>query len=220
MAKMRACYVKLRLRQCFPMDFTEALNPAYGPPLDPGCNGSFVPCPLAPLPGYVAYLKKYGISSGNGFSFESSACLLMVLDSGIGGAAVDASLLTAGGFGGVDDQGYGVPILTDAWKRPVYFSRVPTGCPSLNPNGQPQPGLNDRGDPQGFLNDGKWQSTTICNGTCAAWFQNYTKQPLQEGLTWVVKPMVASGGPDKNAASFLNTTTFAPMNGGSPMYAQ
>lgn len=93
--RLRIIYVKLRMRQQFPMSFNEALYP----PTLPGNNI----CPLLPLPAYVTYLNSMGItgSSPATAAIESSACLLMALQRGVSGAGIDASQLTAGGAPGI-----------------------------------------------------------------------------------------------------------------------
>jgi prepilin-type N-terminal cleavage/methylation domain-containing protein len=205
--RMRVIWVKLRLRQAFPMTINEAL---YTPTIP--INGVVTPCPgLEPLPSYVRYLGSYGIGMGTGFSWESSACLLMALQRGPGG--VDISTLTSGGAGGVDTDGHGVPVLTDAWKRPIYFSRCPWGCPTLNPSG-PQSGLNDTLDPQGYLTDKAWIAK------CGGIFTSLTQQPVVAGGTFALKPLVASGGPGTAHQAVLNPVSLATVNNGSPLYAR
>jgi prepilin-type N-terminal cleavage/methylation domain-containing protein len=189
--RTRVIYVKLRLRQVFPMSFAEALNPA----------------PLPPLPAYVTYLNKMGITGSIAGlaiedNFESSACLLMALQRGQSGAGFDASDLTAGGSTGSYTASKGtVPYLTDAWQKPLHFSRVPVGCPTLNPKGA-QPGNNDPQDPQGYLQTPNWG--TIFGPK----FQALTLQQLAPGNTsYRIAPLLCSSGPDKTLQ--VSPITFA-----------
>jgi prepilin-type N-terminal cleavage/methylation domain-containing protein len=215
--RTRILYVKLRLRQQFPMSFTEALTP----PTLPGNNI----CPLLPLPAYVTYLNSLGItmppgSTANTAAIESSACLLMALQRGAGGAGIDPSELTAGGAAGNYPWAGGktIPYLTDAWGRPIFFTRAPAGNLYLNPMTNPttgtanlpnlynvispmfplgfrltcnsSPGANDPGDPEGLLLTANW------NTTYGPAFYLLTSQVVPLAKTsYKLAPMLASGGP-------------------------
>ena len=66
--RAKVIWTKLRLKQAFPNNFNEALNPA----------------PLKPLPYYVNALGALGFTAANTGAanpqnFESSACLLLAL---------------------------------------------------------------------------------------------------------------------------------------------
>jgi prepilin-type N-terminal cleavage/methylation domain-containing protein len=177
-ARMRVIYVKLRMRQMFPMNFNEAINPA----------------PLPPIPGYVTYLNQLGINGSIGANFESSACLLMALQRAQGGGGANSLDLGGGGSTTSFPHGnYNVRALADAWGQPIYFSRVPAGYTPLNPmypNGEP--GINDPGDPQGYLNAGNWPMSA------RNLFSHLTLQPLAaQNCSFKLLPMVASGGPNK-----------------------
>jgi prepilin-type N-terminal cleavage/methylation domain-containing protein len=194
--RTRVIYVKLRLRQAFPMNFNEALNPA----------------PLPPLPAYQTYLTNLGItgSSPATASFESSTCLLMALQRGVSGAGIDPSDLTKGGATGSftiqppsPAAGKSFSYLTDAWGSPISFSRVPVGSPTLNTNPFPgggQQGANDPLDPQGYLQAGGWAMQNGQLTPQAQLFVALTQQQLA-GLNSSYKqaPLLASVGPDKTA---------------------
>jgi hypothetical protein len=181
--RVRVIYVKLKLRQAFPMSFNEALYP----PTLPAPAGA---CPLPPLPAYQTYLSSMAItgSSPQTAPIESSACLLMALQRGVSGAGIDPSVLTAGGAAGNFQLSptSSIPYLTDAWGRPIFFTRVPAGNLYLNPTTNPttgtpniantytvispmflsgfpvicysQAGNNDPGDPQGYLVSTAWRT--------------------------------------------------------------
>ena len=197
--RIRVIYVKLRLRQVFPMSFNEALNTN---PVSP----------LPPLPAYVTYLNKLGIT-GNiaGLSasdnFESSACLLMALQRGQSGAGFDPADLTAGGSTGSYAAPKGsLPYLTDAWNQPLHFSRVPVKNYALNPGGLPKTGNNDPNDPQGFLQTPNWGITY------GPLFEKLTLQALATGNTsYRIAPLLCSSGPDKTLQT--NPITFEPTLG-------
>lgn len=203
--RIRVIYVKLRLRQAFPMSFNEALN--IGVP---------VGYPLAPLQAYVTYLNSLQIAGSTAASanIESSACLLMALQRGVSGAGIDPSELTTGGATGsyTTPNGSNLPYLTDAWARPIFFTRVPTGCPVLNPNGA-QPGTNDPGDPQGYLQTPSW------GAIFGPAFQSLTLQTLAPSgnFSFKLAPMVASGGQDnwiKSGVLAFDPITFTPTSAG------
>jgi hypothetical protein len=202
--RARVIYMKLRLRQAFPMTFNEALNPA----------------PLPPLPGYTSYLGNLGIlgSSPTTAYIESSACLLMALQRGVSGAGIDASDLMSGGAAGssITPTGGNLPYLNDGWGRPIFFTRVPSGSLYLNPTGTPLAGANDPGDPIGYLNTPQWVQT------CGTGFTQLTLQPVSPSASFKLAPMVGSGGPfnwTKAGAPTLNPVTFAPVPGAGALFS-
>lgn len=193
--RVRVIYVKLKLRQAFPMNFNEALNPF----------------PLPQLQGYVQYLSQLGVTGSTGAAYESSACLLMALQRGVSGTGINPSDLTAGGAAGNTN---GVPYLTDAWSRPIYFSRVPVGCPVLNLGGA-QSGINDPGDPEGLLQSPSWG---VKYGPA---FTTLTLQQLATGnKSYKIAPMLASGGPDRNNQPGFDPITFTPTSGSSVLFSK
>jgi type II secretory pathway pseudopilin PulG len=202
--RTKVIYVKLKLRQAFPMSFSEALYPA----------------PLPQLQGYVKYLTKMGIAGslpGWPANFESAACLLMALQRGVSGAGIDPSQLTSGGAAGNYN---GLPYLTDAWGRPIFFSRFPTGSLYLNPAG-PLAGANDPGDPQGYLNSPSWPLPL------RTLYSQLTLQqlapPSVQPLSYKLAPMVASGGPSDwtkpGPGLTFDPITFAPVTGGDALFS-
>jgi type II secretory pathway pseudopilin PulG len=210
--RVRAIYVKLKQRQTFPMNFDEALNLAT-----PRTGNLQSPVPA--LPAYVNYLTSLGITGSTGDPRESSACLLMALQRGVSGAGINPSDLTSGGATGsyMTPNGGNLPYLTDAWGRPIFFTRVPTGCPVLNPNGS-QPGINDPSDPQGYLQTPNWGTTF------GPTFQSLTLQSLAKGNTsFRLAPMLASGGPDNwqkpGGTLPFDPITFAPTTGGGAIFS-
>lgn len=213
--RARVIYVKLKLRQAFPMSFAEALNPA----------------PLPPLPGYVSYLGSMGITLANVASlfpttgpYESSACLLMALQRGVAGASIDPAQLTTGGAAGsLAIAGGSISYLNDAWGRPIYFSRFPAGNLYLNPPINPttglpgtvnnpwgsvicysQPGINDPGDPQGYLQTPTWGVSPQGK----LFFSLSLQVPAAGNTSYKLAPLVASGGP----LNWTKTGTIPPFD--------
>lgn len=218
-ARIRIIYVKLKLRQAFPMNFNEALNPF----------------PLPPLPGYLQYLGPAGMgyTGSVGDPAESSACLLMALQRGESGAGINPSELTTGGFAGnfpsvkTNPPPKGeLPYLTDGWGRPIFFARFPTGCPVLNPNGLPQPGANDPSDPQGVLLSQAWR-TQFGAAYSGLVMEHPPLNTWPHDYSYKLAPLLASGGPLNWLKTWptvktpppLNIITFAPVPGGGAMFS-
>ncbi len=203
--RARVIYVKLKLRQAFPMNFNEALNPA----------------PLPPLPAYTTYLtNQLGITGSTGANYESSACLLMALQRGVSGAGIEPSDLTKGGATGsaVTPNGSTLTFLTDASGTPLFFTRVPVGSPFLNPNPYPgggQPGANDPLDPQGYLQLGNWATMVGPSGQFGTVFTALTQQQLAStNCSYNQAPMLCSAGLDKQL--YTNSVTFSPLPAATP----
>jgi prepilin-type N-terminal cleavage/methylation domain-containing protein len=198
--RTRVLYVKLKLRQVFPMNFNEAINPA----------------PLPPLPAYKTYLNQLGITASTGAPYESSACVLMALQRGVSGAGVEPSDLTAGGALAVVPTPKGtLNYLADAWGQPLYFTRVPVGSAALNSNPFPgggQVGNNDLLDPQGYLQTGGWAKAH------GALFQKLTLQQLAgPNMSYKQAPMLCSSGPDKQLQT--DPITFVTVPGGDDLFS-
>lgn len=212
--RMRVLYVKLKMRQAFPMNFNEVFN--IGVPAG---------YPLLPLPAYATYLAKLGIGGSTAATapYESSACLLMALQRGVSGAGIDPSQLMSGGAAGSYPAPLGnLPYLNDAWGRPIFFTRAPAGSLALNTNPWPsggQPGANDPGDPQGYLQTPGWASIPGSNPPTptpqGALFVALTQQQLAgANSSYKLAPMVASAGPAnwmKNWPNPVNPFTFHPI---------
>ena len=128
----------------------------------------------------------------------------MALQRAAGGAGINPDELMSGGAAGNIN---GIPFLADAWSRPIYFTRAPAGCPTLNPAGS-QTGSNDPADPQGTLQTPQWGTTY------GKLFAALTLQVLATGNTsYKLAPMVASGGQDnwsKTGNLTFEPITFAP----------
>jgi hypothetical protein len=184
--RARVIYVKMKYKQMFPINFNEALNPT----------------PLPPVPTYQAYLAKLGVTGSTGAAYESSACLLMALTQAQGGGGVNAEDLAGGhsvaSFG--LPSGQNISAFVDAWGTPLTFSRWPTNCTLLNPNGLPQGGFNDPGDPDGYLANfvNGWLTSSFA-ANYRAQLHNLPTTPVGGGLplSYKLVPMIVSAGPDR-----------------------
>jgi type II secretory pathway pseudopilin PulG len=219
--RAKVIYLKLKMRAAFPMNFGEALNVAYNNPL----LGATVPqSPVPSPPAYTTYLTSHGVNpaavsaSSPSDPRESAVCLLMALQRGVSGAGIDPSVLTAGGAAGDYN---GMPYLTDAWGRPIFFSRAPTGSLYLNLAG-PLAGANDPGDPQGLLLNPTWR-TQFGAVYSALTLELPALNTLPINTSYKLAPMVASGGPSDwtkpGATLTFDPITFAPFVGGDALFS-
>lgn len=223
--RVRVIYVKLKMRQAFPMSFDEVFN-----------NNVPKGYPLPPLPTYMTYLSSLGIKGSLPSypnNFESAACLLMALQRAQSGGGTDSADLGSGGsttaFALPNEQS--IRVFADAWGRPIFFARFPTGSTVLNPNG-PQPGANDPGDPQGYLNSPSWtklmpQGQQLFSALALQQLAPQSSPPLSYKLA----PMVASGGPytwvkvdsntwvNKVMPPGFDPITFTPIQGNAALYS-
>jgi prepilin-type N-terminal cleavage/methylation domain-containing protein len=154
--RAQVIWVKLRLKQEFPMTFAELLAPA-------GSSG----IPLPPSTTYVEALQQQlgptGVAQINpGLQVqpcEPAVCLLLALQKNRRGVNFDMDSLSPGT---VADGTYTLPDgstatvkqLVDSWGAPLAFYRWPTACTELGP----QVGFNDPEDPTGLLCSPTWQS--------------------------------------------------------------
>lgn len=197
-ARGRVVWLKLRLKKEFPQSFAEVLNP-----------GQY---DLRPVPDYVNYLRKNKITTATTppQPFESAVCLLMILERG--GLTQDelTPLVQTFTYNGKQVRG-----LVDGWGQPLAFCRFPTKSPLLNPGGNPQSGYRDVADPEGHLADTLWaqSSGNPSAPTGFDYFRGMRNPPntgafvvpmtLHDlplggtGQSYVIKPLIASSGPDK-----------------------
>jgi prepilin-type N-terminal cleavage/methylation domain-containing protein len=148
--RARVIWIKMRLKQEFPMSYAEAHNPIPAAVLQP--NGPLV---LSDLPAKNVF--KGLPAAANNAATESSACLLIALTQGRRGVTWDPQQTLGAGFVR-DTDGDGVPELVDTWDTALYFVRWPYNNTDLNPSGA-QPGVNDSQDPEGLLSNPTWVSS-------------------------------------------------------------
>jgi prepilin-type N-terminal cleavage/methylation domain-containing protein len=121
--RARVLWIKARLRQEFPMDYTEIQMATLSPPWPPGA--------LPALPSYVTILNKAGAVPSNPPSdAENSSCLLLALSQARGGIAFNPDDLGSYAVGDTDNNG--VTEILDGWKRPIRFWRWPTSNTELD----------------------------------------------------------------------------------------
>jgi prepilin-type N-terminal cleavage/methylation domain-containing protein len=195
--RSRVIYVKLKLRQYYPQTFAEATNPA----------------PLPPLQSYVNYLSPYGITSATTtpYQYQSGACITMALQVGASGFNID-DLGRGGSMATIPVDpagGPSLPMLIDAWGTPICFSRFPTGCRAVNPQGA-KTANQDPLDPKGTLMNGSWPAT---NRTAYSTLVLQDLAPANQ--SYYLWPVLGSAGRDRqfgiNASTMYN---FSPSNAG------
>jgi prepilin-type N-terminal cleavage/methylation domain-containing protein len=220
----RVVWVKLRLRQEFPVNFQEALSAPPAVVLTmPTAQTINPPTELQPLAVYQAFLQKQGVTStctakdpGTNVDAQSAACLLMALqrqDSAGGykpeelgaGSVLEFPVYTTAGTA----TGTKIKALVDGWNQPLAFYRVPWGSTELNPGGAPSGVTNDTTDSLGTLCSQAWQSDTSTTPNYYSIFQTvfgYAPPPVSGGLnSFKLQPLLVSPGPDRTLGLDLTT---------------
>jgi hypothetical protein len=198
------------MKATFPMSFSEALSGASI--TDPTTNQKVT---YGPLKAYVEYLKGYGIDANyvlnnpTPVAWESSACLVMILQVGPltplkGGASIEdfgaASIALQTPPKGTVPMRY----LKDGWGNPLFFCRWPFNSTRLNPSGATSPGnTNDKSDVEGRLSAANWAKAAV------AGYGAFTSSihPLgKAGTSYVLVPLIVSAGPDGKLGLSLDPT--------------
>jgi prepilin-type N-terminal cleavage/methylation domain-containing protein len=196
--RARVIWTKLRLKQEFPMNFTEALNPFMTP------NGSYLSASdLPPRSAYVSALRGIPASTDpQVWPTESSACLLLALQQGRRGISLSEDSLSVSALA---SRGPGLRQLVDGWGMPLYFYRWPTLNDDLDrssPSGPYNPAdgrSRDPLDPEGLLLDPNWNNK---NNQGVAWFERYchlVHDPhslVYKPRSFYAVPVIASAGRD------------------------
>jgi type II secretory pathway pseudopilin PulG len=200
--RARVIWVKLRMKQVFPVNFNEAITPVM--------LGTY---PLLAVPAYVTALQQIGINTTNvpaaaaAANYESSACLLMALQQSPSGGGANlealgiASSTKSFAITNVTGNTNSVLALADEWGSPLQFCRWPYLYARLGNTLNGQPGAaNDPGDPEGTLTVQSWLSSTgltqfqaLCHPVPNRSGTAPNTQPMSNKLV----PVVVSAGPDK-----------------------
>jgi prepilin-type N-terminal cleavage/methylation domain-containing protein len=186
--RARVIYIKMRLKQEFPMSYAEAVAPS----------------PLPALPSYVASLP-IGAKGINAWT-ECSGCLLLALSQARSGVVFNADDLGPNAL--IDLDNIGLKQIVDSWGKPIIFCRWPTGNTDVN-NMNPgqtlqQQMFRDPQDPAGLLLDATWWAAR--HGA----FQN-SLHSLTNGANkyeYYMIPVVASAGAAKRAGSVTDPYGF------------
>jgi prepilin-type N-terminal cleavage/methylation domain-containing protein len=232
----KVIWVKLRLKQEFPMTFDEALNPsaASNPSMPSSTSFNY-------LDGKPSYKKQLSQANINGSppdpqnkqkAYEMATCLYMSLngqgrrgmvtdlDTGVGRNSVAGSPLASG-----------MKMFVDGWGNPIVMARNPTQNQDLNPTAAWQSsGTRDVQDPEGLLTSPAWTGWAGPSGgqPAVTSFQQILHElatqaqppppPPPPFQSYYLEPVVASFGPSFRAGTTaLPITPFnmAPVSAGS-----
>ena len=193
--RARVIWVKLRLKQEFPMNYTEALMPwkSYA-----GVPSKFIgPADLPPIREYVTRLQNVKPVDPN---TQAAACLLMALQRPRKGNKFNAEE-TLGASAIRDTDGDGVPEIIDGWGKPVLFFRWGTGNTDLDNSNLSAKDVKrldrDTEDPTHKLMDSNWNfaqpGAADFQNLCHWITTNGQGKPLESYFTM---PVVMSMGPD------------------------
>jgi hypothetical protein len=212
--RARLIWIKLRLKQQFPMNFMEALNPSpnlvrSGKPfvlLPPSpvfvqalLGRPSLPWPVGqipPLKDLPAGLPQTSLAASNPpRSFESSVCLLLTLSQGTRGAGFDQDRLASTEL--TDSGVNGLKAVVDAWGRPLAFYRWPISDELTASNPNKTSGSNDPLDPDGLLLSAQWNTAAAYAGRGGVWAFEKLFHPVHTGnkpMSYYTVPVLASAG--------------------------
>jgi hypothetical protein len=198
-ARAGVIHVKLRLRQQFPMNYTEILSPAFAGNVN--ANSDYDPP--------QTYQKALGTATAHNppTPAESGACLLIALTT----KSRHGNVLVQDRFSTqeiADTDQDGVKELVDGWGNPIVFFRWPAlndDLASLNPQnkGVTAGNFQDPGDPTGALLADSWNNqSNSTNGLGCKQFEDMCHlihDPSASTYTpksFYLIPVIGSAGPD------------------------
>jgi prepilin-type N-terminal cleavage/methylation domain-containing protein len=188
--RARIIWIKLRLKQEFPMNFMEALNPT-----PKSIRPSYVSLP--PTPAFAQALQASDAKDPPQ-NFEASVCLLLALSRASKGAvSFDEDRLASTEKGEAPGM-RGLKMILDGWGRPLTFYRwpIPTELTGSNPNKTSRFG--DPLDPDGLLMSPGWNNTQAYQKQQGVWAFEKLLHPVHVGsqpVSYYTVPVIASAGP-------------------------
>jgi len=205
--RAQVIWIKCRLRQQFPMNFTEITTAVT-------MQGPSGPVTMLPtVPAYANALGNTAQTSNPPNAAESGAALLIALTTQTRhGRSTSRDLFGSQAI--LDTNADGVPELVDGWGQPLAYWRWPVANPeldALNPNntGSTPRAFQDPCDQQGRLLADNWNNYSNWSGSkgCQQFEQNFhlIHGPLPPTTTtsgnyvaqsWYLIPVIASAGPD------------------------
>jgi prepilin-type N-terminal cleavage/methylation domain-containing protein len=238
--RARVIWKKLRLKQEFPMSFSEALTPLQVAP------GNYFGLQKTDLPAKTTYLKVLQAASPDPGA-ESSILLLLALQQKRGGTALPADALAPTST--TDSTTPGLKKIVDGWGNPLAFYRFPAGPPFFSPpppntavppyytndldRSKPFPStykltFRDPVDPEGTLVNPQWnnyQYFASAPNNPVAWYEqlchnvhwspvpNPSSQAQYNPASYYMMPVIVSPGRDGSLG--LNTD-MSPTNEAMP----
>jgi prepilin-type N-terminal cleavage/methylation domain-containing protein len=200
MKRARLIWVKLRLKQQFPMNFMEALNPTPNTVKSPGGKPYVL---LPPAPVFVRQTPPLKASNPPQ-SFESSVCLLLALSQASRGVVPfdqdRFSSLEIADSQLFDPTLPGLKLIVDGWGRPLAFYRWPVGGELAASNPNKATSFGDQLDPNGLLVSPRWNTPAAYSGRGGVWAFEKLCHSLHDAATGkpaspYTVPVVASAGP-------------------------
>lgn len=187
--RARVIWMKLKLRQNFPMSYAEALYPY-------AVNGVAIILPgdLPPIEDYKKRLNNGTLTKANDPNTEMAACLLMALSRPRKGKKFNPEE-SLGANAIKDTDGDGVAEIVDGWGKAVGFYRWGTGNTDLDAQSRATNILNhDTQDPFMRLMDSKWNP----NDPGVAKFQALCHPITASGKprSFFTIPVIVSAGTD------------------------
>jgi prepilin-type N-terminal cleavage/methylation domain-containing protein len=186
MQRARVIWIKLRLKQEFPMSFDEITNP---------------------IPNWMPALQTYraAIPATVGtLEAQNSSCLLLALSQARGGIITNLEDFGANAIN--DTDGNGLKEFVDSWNKPIVFCRWPTANPEVDSSNPARTGTSattfrDPEDPKGKLLDITWNNANW-NAFDNSLQLHSIRLPPQGGTNsrphaYYTTPVVWSAGPDK-----------------------
>jgi prepilin-type N-terminal cleavage/methylation domain-containing protein len=186
--RMRVLWIKLRLKQEFPMSFSEIVNPV------PNW-----------LPAKATYRAAIPTDQTRWPSLEeqNSACLLLAVSAARGGIITNLEDFGANAISTAYDpvsRTIAYKILVDTWNKPIVFCRWPTANQEVDNSNPAKTGITatkfrDSEDPTGKLLDAAWNNAnwnTFENG-----WQLHSIRKNNAPYAYYTTPVVWSAGPDR-----------------------
>jgi prepilin-type N-terminal cleavage/methylation domain-containing protein len=243
--RARVIWTYLRLRQAFPQNFSEALQPWKVPSNGPISQGE-----LPSIPTYQNVLGNNNVTPSQqaeaawptqSWPMESGATLLLALQQGYGGSKkLDPDSLSQISTLPYPGASQGLPMPVDAWQTPLVFYRWATPL-VIQPNGTVQLAtsgaaleldqssptnaeVRDPLDPEGTLLDPKWNGPSNPGVSGVYWFEQYCRPVhyIDANGKWKVYgsyaiPVIVSAGKDA-LLGFTQSTFPNPPHPPHPPY--
>jgi prepilin-type N-terminal cleavage/methylation domain-containing protein len=194
--RARVIWIKLRLKQAFPMTYREATMPYLN---NDGSVNPYVSA--ADLTGRFTRV----IGNRPGGKNDSAVCLLLALSRVKGGESFNPDNLSASEVQDVNSDG--LKGLIDNWGTPLGFYRWPTGADlDLVVGSSKNTALKDPQDPSGTLIDANWNNAANYNNKQGVYWFGQICHPVYrldangkylgpQALN--LPPVIASAGPNK-----------------------
>jgi prepilin-type N-terminal cleavage/methylation domain-containing protein len=210
--RARVIWKKLRLKQAFPMNFTEALTPGNPPSL------YVQPSILPGMNAYQSAILSSGLKPSTNpadWPKESAYCLVLALRQGFGGNSFSEERFGANALGS-DPGVVGMKKFVDGWGNPLVFYRWPAANAELD-NSSPLGVYNpvspigtktwfrDPLDPEGLLESPDWNNpVNFATKQGVWWFEQYCHtvhdttsiHPVRFQRSHYMVPVIASAGRD------------------------